>query len=46
MISESCLLLITDNLRLLLGKYAINQLLCLRLLIPPHINLLTPLNLG
>nr|DAE15824.1 MAG TPA: hypothetical protein [Siphoviridae sp. ctu9a31] len=31
---------------LLLGKHAINQLLCLRLPIPPHINLLTPLNLG
>lgn len=38
LISESCLLLITDFFRLLLGKHAINQLLCLRLPILLHIN--------
>lgn len=30
LVSESCLLLITDVSRLLLGKHATNQLLCLR----------------
>nr|DAD72655.1 MAG TPA: hypothetical protein [Siphoviridae sp. ct7EW56] len=36
--SESYLLLFTDESCLILGKYAANLLLCLRLPIPPRIN--------